>query len=227
MPDGPLGAPTRGSPQTLAASDRTAWGPLGVCGGRGPYSGWEGQEGILEEVLFKSVWSEPEDTQRSFGPGNSLSKPRGPRAGVFLEMTWFPRLGVESGPAQRTRARGGREVAAVAVVGPGPGGNLPTPRIAVASGCSLGCHSRGLGNGGTSWRETGGSPVGTLALSGAVGRAGGVGSGAPVQSKPGFTSRSAQGPFKWAGVQVRQAASGRGQAPPLMAERTGWEQRGG
>lgn len=67
MPDGPLGAPTRRSPRTLAASDRPAWGPLGGMWWKRPYCGWEDQEGILEEV-FKLVWSEPEDTQGKFQP---------------------------------------------------------------------------------------------------------------------------------------------------------------
>lgn len=71
---------------------------------------------------------------------------------MFLEMTRFPRLGGEwTGPesmGQRGEGRepqggrgGGRAVAAVVVVGPGPPGDLPVSRIAVV--WALGCPVRG------------------------------------------------------------------------------------
>lgn len=45
----------------------------------------------------------------SFWPRNCVSKPEGEGAGVFLEVTRFPGLGLESGPAWSTgNLQGGR-----------------------------------------------------------------------------------------------------------------------
>lgn len=63
MPDGPVRAPILRSPQTVAASDKLAGGPLGVCvAEEDPYSGQEAQEGMLEVVWFKLGRSEPGNT---------------------------------------------------------------------------------------------------------------------------------------------------------------------
>ena len=109
--------------QAWAASDWEAGGSQRVCSRRGLCLGWEDQEGFQEEVLFKLGWREPRDEWGVSGPENSLSEPRGMRASVLLETTWFPGLVLESGQAGDTGSVGGR-------VGEVVGGRQLWPRLA-------------------------------------------------------------------------------------------------
>ena len=68
MPGEPFVAPTLGAPRPWPPQTSGLGTPYGVvsallsvCSRRHPYSGWENQEGFLEEVLFKRGWSEPRE----------------------------------------------------------------------------------------------------------------------------------------------------------------------
>lgn len=74
-----------------------------VCIRRDPYPVWEGQRASRRRPLHW-VGRARRCVAGVSGTGNSMSRPRGKRAGAFLEMPWFPGRGLESGPAWRAQA---------------------------------------------------------------------------------------------------------------------------